>query len=279
VRAEDPEAERAVGIMERHNPVDVERRATDWREGGWTGYSTDAEPYTADQIAEERGRYGASRGAVSTPRVDRAADGDRDYSDRGGSVGAGDTLEVVEEDLQVGKRQTQEGGVRAETHVTETPVEKDVRLREEEVHVDRHPVDRPAGDAFKEGSVEVRTVSEEPVVEKRARVIEEVVLSKDANERTETVRDTVRRTDVDIEELNADSRRHYDSTFETTDYDYDQYRPAYGYGHDLAGHESYRGRDWDEVEPDARREWEARNPGTWDEFKDAVRQGWNRVRG
>ncbi len=191
-----------------------------------------------------------------------------------------DVLEVVEEEVKVGKRQTEEGGVRATTRVTETPVEKDVTLREEHVNVERRPVDRPAdADAFREQAVEVKTVSEEAVVSKQARVIEEVVLSKDVNERTETVRDTVRCTDVDIEQLNADARRHYDSTFETTDYDYDQYRPAYSYGHDLAGHESYRNREWTDVEPDARRSWEERNPGTWEEFKDAVRQGWNQNRG
>ena len=40
---------------------------------------------------------------------------------------------------------------------------------------------------------------EEAVVAKTARVTEEVVISKDVTERTERVSDTVRRTEVDVE--------------------------------------------------------------------------------
>jgi uncharacterized protein (TIGR02271 family) len=118
-------------------------------------------------------------------------------------------IPVVEEELQVGKRAVEGGGVRVRTNVTETPVEKDVNLREERVTVDRRPVDRPATEAdlgaFKEGTIEVTERAEEPVVSKQARVTEEVVVGKDVNERTETVRDTVRRTDVDLEKLDADT--------------------------------------------------------------------------
>lgn len=111
-------------------------------------------------------------------------------------------IPVVEEELKVGKREVERGGVRVESRVEETPVEKDVHLREEHVHVERRPVDRPVTNAdqvFKEGTIEVTEKVEEPVVSKTARVVEEVVIGKEAEERTETVRDTVRRTDVDVQ--------------------------------------------------------------------------------
>lgn len=74
--------------------------------------------------------------------------------------------------------------------------------------MERHPVDRPAteaelGNAFEEKSVELRETAEEPVVAKTARVVEEVDVDKEVSTRTETVRDTVRRRDVEVEDLPA----------------------------------------------------------------------------
>src|SRR5687768_8877426 len=126
-------------------------------------------------------------------------------SNRAEGVYRGETaIPVVEEELQVGKREVERGGVRVESRVTETPVEEQVHLREEHVHVERRPVDRPVGDAenlFREGTLEVSERGEEVVVAKEARVVEEVVVGKEVSERTETVRDTVRRTDVNVEEV------------------------------------------------------------------------------
>jgi len=116
-------------------------------------------------------------------------------------------IPVVEEELQVGKREVERGGVRVRTEVQERPVEEKVNLREEHVRVERRPVDRPASEADinrarQGGTIEVREKAEQPVVQKQARVVEEVVVGKEATQRTETVRDTVRRTDVDVEETN-----------------------------------------------------------------------------
>jgi uncharacterized protein (TIGR02271 family) len=115
------------------------------------------------------------------------------------------SIPVVEEELRVGKREVERGGVRVRTGIEERPVEEQVRLREEHVNVERRPVDRPATEAdirraAQPGTIEVRERAEEPVVQKQARVVEEVVVGKDVEQRTETVRDSVRRTDVEIEE-------------------------------------------------------------------------------
>jgi len=111
---------------------------------------------------------------------------------------------VVEEQLAVGKRQVNAGGVRIIRRMTERPVQANVNLREEHVNVERHRVDRPlsaaeAESAMKDRSIEVNATSEQAVVSKQAKVVEEVVVNKTAQERQETVRDTVKRTDVEVE--------------------------------------------------------------------------------
>ena len=119
------------------------------------------------------------------------------------------SAKVIEESLQVGKRTEQTGGARLRSRIVERPVEASVRLREEHVTVQRNPVNRPATEAdfaaFKEGQVELTETAERAVVGKEARVVEEVTLGKQVTEREEVIRDTVRKTEVDIEQINANS--------------------------------------------------------------------------
>jgi len=207
-------------------------------------------------------------------------------------------IPVVEEELKVGKRVVEQvEGVRVQRHVIEQPVEQEVKLREEQVHVERRPVDRPLSgsedEAFKEGTVEVRTTREEPEVSKQARVVEEVVVSKEAREHTERVQDTVRRTDVKVEQPQArattaapgladdetEYHRHFTTAFANKGHLYEQYLPAYRYGADLAADPRYHNKEWSAIESEVRRSWEARQPGSWERFKDALRYAWNRARG
>jgi stress response protein YsnF len=111
----------------------------------------------------------------------------------------------VEENVQIGKREVETGGVRLRSRIIETPVEENLRLREEYVRVERTPVDRVATDAdlqnFQEREIEMTEHAEVPVVNKEARVVEEVNLNKEVEERDETVKETVRKTEVDVENL------------------------------------------------------------------------------
>lgn len=120
------------------------------------------------------------------------------------------SLPVIEEDMQIGKRVVETGGVRLRSRIIEKPVEEKLRLRHEHVHVERHPVDRPASEAdihaFKEGVIEITEQAEVPVVSKQAQVVEEISLSKEVEERTETVRDTLRHTEVEVENLSGTDR-------------------------------------------------------------------------
>jgi len=195
------------------------------------------------------------------------------------------TLPVVEEQLEVGKRQVNRGGVRIHSHIVEQPIEEQVHLREERVSVERRPVSREATDEdlaeFKEGSIEIHETVEEVVVSKRRRVVEEIVIGRETRERTETVHETVRKTQVDVEPLEgseATGRPPAGVAHEAVGQDADEYGPAYRYGFALAGDERYRDADWQDVEPHARRAWEEQNPGTWEQFKDGVRNAWDRLR-
>jgi uncharacterized protein (TIGR02271 family) len=124
----------------------------------------------------------------------------------------GETVQEVEEELTVGKRKVATGGVRVVTSVSERPVEETVTLREEKVAAERKPVDRKlspkeAEAAFQGKTVEVLATSEEAEVSKEARVVGEVAVGKQVEEREETVKDTVRRTEVEVEEIGAKARK------------------------------------------------------------------------
>jgi len=115
------------------------------------------------------------------------------------------TIPVIEENVQIGKQQVRTGGAYIKARIVEKPIEETVNLKEERLNIDRNPVDRPANsndfDTFTEGVIELEEHKEVPVVNKEARVVEEINVNKEVRERTETVRDTVRKTEIDIENL------------------------------------------------------------------------------
>lgn len=193
LHANDNQAEKAREIMNRHDALDI---------------------HHAGQVRGTTGTMGmASAGTASagmaTSGMTTATSHNTHNTSASQNVAAGQsvTVPIVEEQISVGKRQIQRGGARIHTHVTERPVSETVTLRQEEVVVDRHAVNRPVSgtdlnNAFQEKTIEVTERAEVPVVAKEARVVEEVTVGKQATERTETITDTVRRTDVDVEELN-----------------------------------------------------------------------------
>ena len=90
------------------------------------------------------------------------------------------------------------------SYVVERPVEEQVRLHEERITIERRPVDRAATAAdlnpFQERTIEARATAEEAVVSRTARVVEEIGIRKEVADRTETVRDTVRKTEVEVDD-------------------------------------------------------------------------------
>lgn len=256
VNADPGRSDEAVRIMSQLNALPTDRMTEYWRESGWKGYDENAKPYTREEMDRE----------------------------------SQSVLPIIEEELRVGKREVQRGGVRVHARMAERPVEKSVDLREEHVNVERRRVDRPATDAdlqaFQEGSFEVRETAEEAVVDKQARVVEEVVVDKDVQQRQETVRDVERHTEVDVERLSGtaggrtfrddDFRTHYDQYFARSNMGYERFQPAYRYGYTNANR--YKGRQWNDIESDVRRDWERQHPDSkWEQFKDAIREGFHRA--
>lgn len=174
VRVPEDHVSAVTTILERHNPVDIDDRAAS---------------YGLKQTTT------TTRQPLATPTP--AATDTR-------ATNTGDTIQLAEESLVVGKRVVNRGGTRIRRFVVETPVEQDVTLHDEKVKVERRPVTdgRPVtGADFSDKTIEMTESAEEAVVSKSARVVEEVALRKEAVDRTETVRDTVRKDEVKIEQI------------------------------------------------------------------------------
>lgn len=117
----------------------------------------------------------------------------------------GTAIPIIEEELTVGKRTVDRGGVRVYRRIVEVPVDQSVSLREEHVNVVRHPVDRAATEADLalqgDRTIELTETAEEAVVGKKAQVVEEVLVGKSAAERTQHIHDSVRHTEVEVEQI------------------------------------------------------------------------------
>jgi stress response protein YsnF len=193
MRASDSDVPRAMEVLERHRPVDIDSRAAGWRTTGWSRFEREGGPWAAEDVEAERVRYAETglTGAADRMRGAGAAD-----------EGEETRIPVAEEDLAVGKHAERRGTVRVHTRVREVPVEETVALRDEHVRVERRPAGgsvAPGEDPFRERTVEVTETDEVADVSKRVRAAEEVVVRKDVDVKRETVRDTVRKTEVDVE--------------------------------------------------------------------------------
>ena len=176
---QDGETERAIQVLEQSDAIDLDRQESEWRTSGWTG------PAGSDAMTANR------------------------------TSSADDVIQVAEERLVVGKREVERGGVRVRSYIVSTPVSEQVSLREETVGVERRPVNRvvEAGDdAFRDRSIEMRAAGEEAVVGKQAVVTEEIAVRKDVGQRTEEVRETVRHTEVEVDQLEGGVTRTDPST-------------------------------------------------------------------
>jgi uncharacterized protein (TIGR02271 family) len=159
---------RVADILESHSPVDMDERAA--------GYGLSQTTTTREPLA----------GTVPA------------------TVAEDDALRLSEERLTVGKRVVNRGGTRIRRFVVETPVEENITLHEERVTMERRPVTdgRPVTNAdFTDKVIEMTETAEEVVVAKQAFVTEEIALKKTSTDRVETVRDTVRKEDVEIVQI------------------------------------------------------------------------------
>lgn len=197
------EAERAADILDENGAVDVDERSAQY--ASTSGMNTGSNLRSGDDTTlrgsdlGQRSRMDASSTSSQSQR--------NDLTDRQPVSGRADeSIQRVEENLEVGKREVERGSTRIRSRIVERPVEEHVRLREEHVNIERTAVDRPVtgerNDLFQEKDIELTERAEVPVVNKEARVVEEIRVSKDVDERDETIRDTVRNTEIDIDQDN-----------------------------------------------------------------------------
>jgi len=120
----------------------------------------------------------------------------------GGVSGMEEVVPLGEEVIEVGKRTENRGTARIRRFVVETPIERQVTLQSERVVVERRrPVsDKVTGEILTEVTVEIVETEEVPTVEKRLRLREEIVVRTERAQRIETVKETVRRDEVEIQQ-------------------------------------------------------------------------------
>ncbi|URD39493.1 YsnF/AvaK domain-containing protein [Methylobacterium tardum] len=192
---EPTQTETAYDILEQHGSVDLDQREASWRKEGWSGYSASGGTTVA----------GSTTGTAATgTATGTSATGAAALKGAGTTAGETDYIPVAEERLNVGKRVAEAGRVRVRSYVVEKPVEEQVTLRDETVHVDRRAVDRPVTAAdealFASKTIEATEMREQAVVSKEARVVEEVGIRKGATQHVETIADKVRHTEVEVED-------------------------------------------------------------------------------
>jgi uncharacterized protein (TIGR02271 family) len=305
IASDEVEVERAADIVERHGPVDIDEKHAEWAGGAPTAQPESMRMSGAGGMQQSAPLSQQSEAAPSQRPGSPQQEGSLTGSSQQGASLTGsqqrDTstttaIPVVQEQLKVGKREVQRGGVRVFSHVVATPVNETIGLREEHVNVERHAVDEPISPndatAFREQTIELRETAEEPVVEKSARVVEEVVVGKEVTERDVEISDTIRHTEVEVEGIGVEAgtilisdddayRTHWTSNYAPAGGTYEDVAPAYRYGNEMASSDKYRGRKWDEVESDLRSDWESRDKSggasTWERFKSAIRHGWDRI--
>jgi uncharacterized protein (TIGR02271 family) len=189
------DADKIVRALEETSSVDLDQRQDSWRQDGWAP--------TGGTGQQQQG-LGSGMAAVSTGTGTAA---------RAGIVEE-EHIPIVEEELKIGKREVERGGARVRSYIREVPVHEQVTLREEHVQVERRPVAEgttgaigatsgATADLLQERTIEMVEKAEEAVVQKVAQVREEVVVSKTAEERTQQIDETVRHTEVEIDEGGA----------------------------------------------------------------------------
>lgn len=192
IRTDDAMTDRAVDIMNRHDPVDINERVGQWRTTGWTGFDPNAQPYHHEDAGMP----------AQTPS--------ESYQPRNMDVSQSNTA------MNQGSNASMAGtGMTGQTSGT-------------------HPSEETSADVVSGTSY------------------------------------------ADFSTYDTDFRNHFATSY-GTGYTYEQYQPAYRYGYDLATDPRFKGQDWAVVEPEARRYWDERNPGTWDRVKMAVQHAWDEV--
>ena len=208
-RAASGDHDRIMRVLSRFNPIDIEEHAQQWRTTGWSGVHPGKAAWDVHrQNVASRSTAATTGAATAAPTAAtsaaRTAPATSATAARGATEVQEEVIPVYEEELKVGKRVIEQGRVRVHAYTVEQPVQKDLTLRDERVEIEHRPISRTSDLRMpQEREIEIVERHEEPVVEKRVTGNEEIVVRKEVDQHTETVRDTVRRTEVEVEDDRA----------------------------------------------------------------------------
>jgi stress response protein YsnF len=193
LRAAQEDIPKAMGILNQHNVIDVKDRAID------TGAFSKAQAAGTPLGTGNAQAAGTPLGPVPVPAKPITAD-----------LGKQQVMRLAEEHLDVGKRLVEQGTTRIRRFLTQQPVEQKVALHEEHAEVVRRAIEDPnyVRDVdWSDQTVEIRETAEEPMVTKSTRVAEEIIIDKTGSDRVETIRDTVRKQQAQVEKVIPDVRK------------------------------------------------------------------------
>jgi uncharacterized protein (TIGR02271 family) len=188
VRVPESNVAQATGILNAHQAVDLRKRATQQGLISGTAQTSTAQTSTAQTNA-----------AMPAPPPATMAAG-RTLPDE-------EVIRLAEEQIDVGKRTIQDGTTRIRRFVTETPVEAQVTLHEEHARVIHRATTDPnfVRDVdWADKTIEIPETAEEPVITKSVHIAEEVIIRKETIDTVKTVRDKVRRQQVEVEKVPPD---------------------------------------------------------------------------
>jgi len=257
---DDHKIDEITKLMEEKEAVDLDERREMWHDEHFYDEQTPDSVHLKDDMHD---RYqGASDDVARAARINTPIDH------------PGEGLQEAHEELKIGKRRVATGKVRLHKHVEEEAVDEDITLRSDKIKIERRPIDRVEDadidhDLFEDETVEFTEYAEEPVVEKEVRLDDEFVAKRTVEEHEETIHDTVRKAVVDIDSLNEEIgtersfdsnesifREHYQGNYANLG-SFDDYSPAYRYGHAFGTSNRYSNRSFDEIEPELRASYES----------------------
>ena len=184
VRVPRDQVAQASGILDLYHPINVHDRAVTAGIAPAAHVETAAKAIAAVPLAKEQT-------VAVTPKL---------------AAVHNDTLRLAEEQLQVGKKLVETGRTRVRRFTTERDVAQDVTLHEEHAEVMRQAMSQPAelkDIDWADGELEVVETKEQALVNKTARVVEEVSLKKKGDDHVETIHEKLRRQEAEIQQLDA----------------------------------------------------------------------------
>lgn len=242
VAVDDQHADRVYNIMQESGAVDVSSRGAGWRESGWTRFDEEAEPYDIDANDHANWRESHEQGGIAG-----ATAGATTGAAMGASSGPIGTLVGS----VVGAVEGMMGNIPNDTTETTT---------------------------YNPNANTAANRAEAPKLNNGSTQQQDSAMNdpKDLSDQNDMSQGE-HGHGWGWSDYERDFRADYDARYSASGAHWDNYAPAYRYGHDAAQDSRYQGRSWQEMEATLSGSWDAARYGPWEQFKDAVHTAWDRT--